>query len=92
MLWWHDEVGRGTALLFPISTIRPAYGATIPLLEFGPAGLASHRAGLASSIIWIQRCSVCPEMSNKIALVSLDFAGAGSMCGGNKGVGPWMRN
>jgi hypothetical protein len=35
----------------------------------------------------IQRCSVCPEMSNKIALVSLDFAGTGSMCGGNKGVG-----
>ena len=31
-----------------------------------------------------QRCSVCPEMSNKIALVSLDFAGTGSMCGGNK--------
>src|SRR6266436_6122989 len=26
-------------------------------------------------------------MSNKIALVSLDFAGTGSMCGGNKGVG-----
>jgi hypothetical protein len=25
-------------------------------------------------------------MSNKIALVSLDFAGTGSMCGGNKGV------
>jgi hypothetical protein len=35
----------------------------------------------------IQRCSVCPEMSNKIALVSLDFAGTGSMCGANKGVG-----
>src|SRR5258706_15133508 len=34
-----------------------------------------------------QRCSVCAEMSNKIALVSLDFAGTGSMCGGNKGVG-----
>src|SRR5258707_14035339 len=34
-----------------------------------------------------QRCSVCPEMSNKIALVSLDFAGTGSMCGGSKGVG-----
>ena len=33
-----------------------------------------------------QRCSVCAEMSNKIALVSLDFAGTGSMCGGNKGV------
>jgi DNA polymerase IV len=28
-----------------------------------------------------------PKMSNKIALVSLDFAGTGSMCGGNKGVG-----
>ena len=26
-------------------------------------------------------------MSNKIALVSLDFAGTGSMCGANKGVG-----
>jgi hypothetical protein len=26
------------------------------------------------------------KMSNKIALVSLDFAGTGSMCGGNKGV------
>jgi hypothetical protein len=26
-------------------------------------------------------------MSNKIALVSLDFAGTGSVCGGNKGVG-----
>jgi hypothetical protein len=26
-------------------------------------------------------------MSNKIALVSLDFAGTGSMCGGNKGAG-----
>ena len=26
-------------------------------------------------------------MSNKIAPVSLDFAGTGSMCGGNKGVG-----
>jgi hypothetical protein len=25
-------------------------------------------------------------MSNKVALVSLDFAGTGSMCGGNKGV------
>jgi len=24
----------------------------------------------------IQRCSICYEMSNKIALVSLDFAGA----------------
>jgi hypothetical protein len=34
----------------------------------------------------IQRCSVSLEMSNKIALVSLDFAGTGSMCGGNKGV------
>ena len=37
-------------------------------------------------LIWIQRCSVCPEMSNKIALVSLDFAGTGSVCSGNKGV------
>src|SRR5436190_20060780 len=35
-------------------------------------------------VLRIQRCSVCPEMSNKIALVSLDFAGTGSMCGGNK--------
>jgi hypothetical protein len=35
----------------------------------------------------IQGCSVCPEMSNKFALFSLDFAGTGSMCGGNKGVG-----
>src|SRR5207245_8986411 len=35
----------------------------------------------------IQRCSVYPEMSNKIALVSLDFAGTGSVCIGNKGVG-----
>jgi hypothetical protein len=26
-------------------------------------------------------------MSNKIALVSLDFAGTGSVCSGNKGVG-----
>ena len=26
------------------------------------------------------------EMSNKIAQVSLDFAGSGSMCAGNKGV------
>src|SRR5258707_10491016 len=34
-----------------------------------------------------QRWSVCPEMSNKIALVSLDFADTGSMCGANKGVG-----
>src|SRR4030088_155186 len=34
----------------------------------------------------IQRCSVCPEMSNKIALVSLDFAGTGSVCSRNKGV------
>jgi hypothetical protein len=32
----------------------------------------------------IQRCSECYEMSNKIALVSLDFARTGSMCGGNK--------
>ena len=38
-------------------------------------------------LIWIRRCLVCPKMSNKIALVSLDFAGTGSMCGGNKGVG-----
>jgi hypothetical protein len=38
-------------------------------------------------LIRIQRCSVRPKMSNKIALVSLDFAGTGSMCGGNKGVG-----
>ena len=32
-------------------------------------------------------------MSNKIALVSLDFAGTGSVCSGNKGVvGEWTRN
>jgi hypothetical protein len=37
-------------------------------------------------LIEIQRCSVSLEMSNKIALVSLDFAGTGSMCGGNKRV------
>ena len=34
----------------------------------------------------IQRCSACAKMSNKIALVSLDIAGTGSMCGDNKGV------
>ena len=34
-----------------------------------------------------QRCSVSLETSNKIALISFDFAGTGSMCGGNKGVG-----
>jgi hypothetical protein len=34
----------------------------------------------------IQRCSISLEMSNKVALVSLDFAGTGSMCDGNKGV------
>src|SRR5258705_11478358 len=37
-------------------------------------------------VIRIERCSASLEMSNKIALVSLDFAGTGSMCGGNKGV------
>jgi len=36
--------------------------------------------------IRIQRCSVSPETSNKITLVSLDFAGTGSMCAGSKGV------
>src|SRR5947207_13837729 len=35
-------------------------------------------------VLRIRRCSVCPEMSNKIALVSLDFAGTGSMCGGQQ--------
>jgi hypothetical protein len=35
----------------------------------------------------IQRCSASLEMSNKIALVSLDFAGAARMCGRDKGVG-----
>jgi hypothetical protein len=37
-------------------------------------------------MIRILRCLVPLEMSNKIALVSLDFAGMGSVCGGNKGV------
>jgi hypothetical protein len=32
----------------------------------------------------IQRGSIRPEMSNKIALVSLDFAGTGSMCVGKQ--------
>jgi len=31
-------------------------------------------------------CSELREMSNMIALVSLDFGGAGSMCGVSKGV------
>jgi hypothetical protein len=31
-------------------------------------------------------CSKSLEMSNMIALVSLDFSGAGSMCGIGKGV------
>jgi hypothetical protein len=37
-------------------------------------------------LIRILRCFLSLEMSNKIALVSLDFAGTGSVCGGNKGV------
>jgi hypothetical protein len=37
-------------------------------------------------LIRILRCLVSLEMSNKIALVLLDFAGTGSVCGGNKGV------
>jgi hypothetical protein len=44
-------------------------------------------------VIRIQRCSVSLEMSNKIALVSLDFAATGSVCGGNKrSCRPWTRN
>ena len=44
-------------------------------------------------LIPIQRCSVCPEMSNKIALLSLDFAATGSMCAANKrSWRPWTRS
>jgi hypothetical protein len=41
---------------------------------------------LSESILGPCTCSESREMSNMIALVSLDFGGAGSMCGIGKGV------
>jgi hypothetical protein len=50
-------------------------------------------SGNAPSFGALQRCSTLLETSNKIALISLDFARTARMCGGDEGVGDrWMRN
>src|SRR6266436_4854988 len=75
---------------FRILTILESCCSTGDLLRNNPMPRPNLRFFLASTktfVTRIQRCSVCPEMSNKIALVSLDFAATGSMCGGNEGVG-----
>jgi hypothetical protein len=44
--------------------------------------LLAIRRGIPLSLI--QRCSASVEMSNKIALVSFDFARTARMCGADK--------